>query len=236
MSLRNLNQSKSRGRICGTSKSGVRGSLIPSTGEHGSAYAYPSLSLPADNDKEICGYITTWPVGLTTFEADEDTSFTATAPDGVYTFEFQISVFGVDVGVPQTATLTFGDGVVTCTIGNAEATGATASIAFNVVIAALVGSAGADGVAATITSGVTIACAVGAASADGLDAQVFQATVISAITGNALAAGSTASILDSTVYARAPSGSGYTPRRSEASSRPMQSSSSRPAAIQRNNR
>jgi len=230
MSLRNLNQSKSRGRICGTYRSGVRGALIPSTGEHGPAYSYASLSLPADNNKEICGYITTWPVGLATFEADEDTSFTATAPDGVYTFLFQLQENGVDVGTPRTATLTFGAGVVTCTIGNATAAGSTASIAMNIVIAALVGNAGADGATATITSngGTTITCTIGAASASGVTSQVFQSTVIATLTGNAAASGGTATILEGVVYARAPSGSGYSPRRNEASSRP--------AAIQRNNR
>ena len=60
---------------------GILAENIPSTGTHGPGYAYPSLSLPADNGKEIRGEITTaahvvYGTGtLTSFHAYEDTSF-----------------------------------------------------------------------------------------------------------------------------------------------------------------
>lgn len=105
--LRNLNRSFVRGRICGTPHSGVLGSLIQSTGDDGAAYTYSRLSLPADNNKEIRGQIVTWPSAGTLY-AYEDTSFTFAAPDGSYTFEYQLYVDGVSVGSPETVQLEIG--------------------------------------------------------------------------------------------------------------------------------
>lgn len=171
MTLRNLNQRKPRGRILGTPKTGVLGALIPSTGVNGPGYAYPSLSLPADAAKEICGYITTWPTA-DSFDASENTGFTlSSALDGVYPFQFQLQADGVDVGTPRTATVTQSTPGVTisCLAGNAVAGGLNATItaAGQTTINCQVGTASAACPSATIAaSGPTsIACAVGNASA-----------------------------------------------------------------------
>lgn len=106
--LRNLNQSSGGQRVCGTPKSGVLGSLIPSTGDNGAGYTYNDLSLPADNTKEICGRITSWP-SAGTLTAYEDTSFEFSgAPDGAYSFQYQLYVDGVAVGSPSTVSLAVG--------------------------------------------------------------------------------------------------------------------------------
>lgn len=106
--LRNMNQVSAGKRICGTPKTGVLGSLIPALGDAGAAYAYKSLSLPADNTSEIRGRIVTFPSTGTLF-ADEDTSFTFSgAPDGQYSFQFQLSVFSVDIGPVVTVPLSVG--------------------------------------------------------------------------------------------------------------------------------
>ena len=84
---------------------GVLAETIPSTGEHGPGYAYPSLEFPTDAGKEIAGRVTTWPT-LGTLVAYEDTSFTY---DGASdTFAFQLYADGVTVGTPQTVTITVG--------------------------------------------------------------------------------------------------------------------------------
>ena len=94
--------------LIGDAGLGVLGSDIPSSGDNGAGYAYNDLSLPADADKEICGRITTWPSAGTLF-AYEDTSFDFSgAPDGVYTFEYQLYVDGVAAGDPATVTLQVG--------------------------------------------------------------------------------------------------------------------------------
>jgi len=91
--------------VCGNRGLGVLGSLIPASGDHGPGYTYNDLSLPADNGKEICGRITTWPTGgaLTTYE---DTSFEYSGTTD--TFQYQLYVDGVAVGLPTTVTLQVG--------------------------------------------------------------------------------------------------------------------------------
>lgn len=94
--------------LIGETGLGVLGQNIPSTGDNGPGYTYNDLSLPADNAKEICGRITSWPSAGTLF-ANEDTSFTFSgAPDGTYTFQYQLYVDGVATGSPATVTLTVG--------------------------------------------------------------------------------------------------------------------------------
>lgn len=86
---------------------GVPAEQIPAVGDDGAGYAYSSLSLSADNGKEIRGAITTWPaVGI--LYAYEDTSFIYSGPDGTHTFQYQIYVDGTVTGSPQTATITVG--------------------------------------------------------------------------------------------------------------------------------
>lgn len=93
--------------IIGETGLGVLGSSIPSTGDNGPGYAYNDLTLPADNAKEICGRITTWPT-LGTLTAFEDTSFEFTGPDGSHSFQYQLYVDGVATGSPVTVSLSVG--------------------------------------------------------------------------------------------------------------------------------
>lgn len=152
---RNLNQSKPRGRICGTPKTGVLGAVVPSTGTSGPAYIYPSLAHPGDDAVEVSGYITTWPT-LGNLAANEDTSFLFTgAPDGVYTFQFQPAAFGVNVGSPKTVTLTVGNAtLISAIIGNVAVVGLNATITQNstTTISANVGNVAVVGLTANVTN------------------------------------------------------------------------------------
>lgn len=89
---------------------GIAGALVPFDGEAGASYLYNDLVLPADAEKEVRGLIETLPVGLTSFAAEEDGSFTAVGPDGIYTFVYRLYVDGVDSG---TALVTFNLGATT---------------------------------------------------------------------------------------------------------------------------
>ena len=214
---------------------GVLGSLIPSSGDNGAGYTYNDLSLPADNAKEICGRITTWPVSGT-LTAYEDTSFEFTAPDGAHSFAYQLYVDGVATGSPETVSLYVGSVPVTisaslgsavasgfsagvsastiiaASLGTATATGYQASLSGAASIFAVPGTATASGFAAEISSGgeVVITGSVGSAVASGLTASISSAFVLLANTGNALAAGKTAVISAIGQTIRAPSGSGPT--------------------------
>lgn len=94
--------------LIGETGLGVLAENIPSTGTSGASYLYNDLSLPADNGKEICGRITSWPSAGTLY-AYEDGSFSFTgAPDGAYSFAYQLYVDGVATGSPTTVDLTVG--------------------------------------------------------------------------------------------------------------------------------
>ena len=94
--------------LIGETGLGVLGQDIPSTGDAGASYLYNDLSLPADDAKEICGRITSWPSAGTLY-AYEDGSFSFTgAPDGAYSFAYQLYVDGVATGSPVTVDLTVG--------------------------------------------------------------------------------------------------------------------------------
>jgi hypothetical protein len=91
---------------------GVLAEEIPSTGESGPAYLYPSLEFPADNGKEVRGEIVSWP-SAGNLVADEYTRFEFTdAPDGTYYFDVQVYEDGAAVGSPVTFELVVGGGVV----------------------------------------------------------------------------------------------------------------------------
>ena len=94
--------------LIGETGLGVLAENVPSTGTSGASYLYNDLSLPADNGKEICGRITAWPSDGTLY-AYEDGSFSFTgAPDGAYSFDYQLYVDGVATGAPATVDLTVG--------------------------------------------------------------------------------------------------------------------------------
>jgi len=202
VSLRNLNQRKSRGRILGTPQSGVLGSLIPSTGVNGPGFAYPSLALPADAAKEICGYITTWP-SAGVLDAGENTGFTFSgAPDGIYTFQFQLQADGVDQGAPKTATINQSTPGVTvsCLVGNTIAGGPNATVTQSgtTTVSCQVGNATAacQGASVSQNSMTTISCQPGNASAVCPSAAIVQTgqTIIACRVGNAAAIGSIATV------------------------------------------
>lgn len=174
MTLRNLNRKLPRGRICGTPKTGVLGSIIPSTGENGPGYIYNSLNLPDDASKEYQGYIKSLPTGLELF-AYEDSSFIASAPDGVYVVPWELFQNGIFLG-EATFTLTFGAGstpvVISCSKGEASAAGKVADIIMNTVVKCTVGSASADGKLANIVNNTVISCSVAIGTATGRPATI----------------------------------------------------------------
>ncbi len=97
--------------VIGDTGGGVKGSNIPATGDSGPGYAYNDLTLPADSDKEIMGRVLTQPASGTLFTY-EDTSFTFSAPDGTYSFTYQLYEDYVPIGGPATVILTIGGGAI----------------------------------------------------------------------------------------------------------------------------
>lgn len=208
--------------LIGETGLGVLGSAIPSTGDNGAGYAYNDLSLPADAGKEICGRITTWPTAGALF-AYEDTSFEFSgAPDGSYSFQYQLYVDGIAVGSPQTVTLIVG-------VANGTATGSVSALSIAAPTATASGTSGViNGVAAGSPSALSIVAisAVGAGTTAGNGVAVGTPSVITlsalsavgvgTVQANGQAAGSPASfyliapsaVAGAMVYTRAPDGSG----------------------------
>lgn len=90
---------------------GVLASTIPSTGGVGASFLYNDITLPADANKSIRALILTRPSAGTLF-VYEDGSFTFSgAPDGTYSFTYQLYVDGVSTGSPATVTLNVGSGI-----------------------------------------------------------------------------------------------------------------------------
>jgi hypothetical protein len=89
---------------------GVRGAAVPSTGTDGPSPLFPCLTLPADADVEVRGYVTRRPLGGT-LELAEDLSFVYTgAPDY---FEFRLHADGP----ASTTNIGFGPGIVRVSLG-----------------------------------------------------------------------------------------------------------------------
>jgi len=129
--------------LIGETGLGVLGSAIPSTGDSGGSYLYNDLSLPADNAKEICGRITTWPASgaLTAYE---DGSFSFIGADGSYSFAYQLYVDGVATGAPATVSLVVGAATFVVTSDTAASyllrTAATSDTSASYAIAATITS------------------------------------------------------------------------------------------------
>jgi hypothetical protein len=104
------------------------------------------------------------------------------------------------------AQFTGGGTTVTCTTGDAAATGATAAIYQGATIGCSAGDAAATGSTATISNSndVTINCNVGNASATGATATISINVTIACAVGNAVATGSTAGITNSTAFVTEP--------------------------------
>ena len=223
--LRNLNRTLTNGRVCGTPKTGVLGSLIPSTGDHGAGYCYNDLSLPADANKEICGRVTAWPSAGTLF-AYEDTSFSFTgAPDGTYTFQYQLYVDGVATGSPATVTLLQGNVAAALAATPTAVATATASLTTSIRLAAAATSTATatatfpyDGLlaeavsAATSTANLTTSITLSAAATS--SATVTAELQIDGLIARAESVAFATAALDvvDVIYVNAPSGSG-SPRR-----------------------
>lgn len=179
--------------VLGNRGLGVLGSAVPSSGDDGAGYLYNDLSLPADAGKEVRGLITAPPSGLTSFFAYEDSSFTASGPDGAYPFTYRLFVDGADLG---TATVTINIGAVSSTVtaapGAATVSAAGASVAAAVVGAAAgaatvsaVGSSGAVGTASAVAAqGAAVVSAVGAGVAAATATAAAGAAAVSAVGGS----------------------------------------------------
>lgn len=128
---------------------GVLAEAIASSGEHGPGYAFGSLSLPADNGKEIRGLITRWPTNGTLI-AYEDTSFSYEGSDD--SFDWQLYVDGVAVGSPVTVTLDLGDPTKQVVAASTSSSSATAGAA----VAQTHRVAGGATTSASVSTGATV--------------------------------------------------------------------------------
>lgn len=155
--------------VCGDRGLGVLAEDIPSDGDNGASYLYNDISIPADSGKEICGRVTTWPSAGTLY-AYEDGSFEfSDAPDGNYSFQYQLYVDGVASG---TGTVSLQVGASTVTISAAAA---------NAVFSGSAGGGAAVSIDAIADNSVFSGGAASIASASAL---------ISANTGQAVFSGS----------------------------------------------
>jgi len=173
---------------------------IPSTGDNGPSYLYNDISLPADAGKEVCGRITTWPSAGQLF-AYEDGSFEFIgAPDGSYSFAYQLYVDGVITGAPAVVELYVGSTpvILVCNQGQAGALGHVASVNQSTLLAAGLGAAVASGFSASFTQPFTIHTGLAQAGAIGHPAQFTTEGVIAAWVGAAAGYGHQATLrLDS---------------------------------------
>ena len=143
--------------VVGNRGLGVLAEDIPSEGDNGASFLYNDISLPADSGKEICGRITTWPSAGALY-AYEDGSFEFSgAPDGQYSFNYQLYVDGVASGT-GTVSLQVGASTVTISATTAAAVfagsaGCGAAVSIDAVADASVssGSSG-SGSAASISA------------------------------------------------------------------------------------
>ena len=172
--------------VVGNRGLGVLGASIPATGDNGASFLYNDLSLPADNGKEICGRITSWPASGT-LAAYEDGSFDFSgAADGTYSFQYTLLVDGVSNGT-GTVSLQVGSPVTSFAITTADAAAAFAArvspvAAFNLST----GSATFAGGAGTLAAAAFSVTTEGATSA--LSARVVPQASVAITTGDALAA------------------------------------------------
>lgn len=172
--------------IVGDSGHGVLAEEVPSSGDSGAGYIYNDLSLPADNGKEVRGEITTWP-SSGTLTAYEDSSFTFSAPDDSYYFEYQLYVDGVAAGSPARVDLIIGSLVVSGTTAgiNVETYAGTVTTDINVI-----------GIAAGINVTTYQSTVNSQTSVNGITASIDITPFLAAVTeGNqTIVSGTTASI------------------------------------------
>lgn len=166
---------------------GVLAQNIAAVGADGPGYAYNDLSFPADNGKEISGRITSFP-SAGTLAAFEDTSFTFTgAPNGSYSFQYQLYVDGAATGAPTPVTLNVGAWSITGTGAATQAQNSTAAVG-----SVLIAGTAASNQAQNSTSGsgtVTVAPAMAAVGSQiGAAAGTPVAFIAVTLTGSGMAA------------------------------------------------
>lgn len=96
------------GLVIGDTGLGVLAETIPSTGDSGPSFLYNDVSLPADNGKEIRGEIVTYPSDGDLFVYEDGSFEFSNAPNGTYSFTYQLYVDGLPVGSPTSVVLSVG--------------------------------------------------------------------------------------------------------------------------------
>lgn len=175
--------------VCGHRGLGVLADDIPSTGDNGASFLRNDISLPTDSGKEICGRITSWPSAGALY-AYEDGSFEFTdAPDGFYSFQYQLYVDGVASGT-GTVSLQVGASIVsiTATADDAVFTGSAGCGAAVSIDSIADDSVFSGGAASIPNSGALITAIVSDAMFSGA-AQSAPRAIISAIVADAVFSG-----------------------------------------------
>jgi len=183
---------------------GVLAENIPSTGDSGPSYLYNDITLPDDAGKEVCGRITTWPSAGTLF-AYEDGSFEFVgAPDGAYSFAYQLYVDGMITGAPAVVDLLVGESSLNASASGSNVASGSASLSAQVALAsvgvstasgsaALAASVPLSAVGLSVAAGSAIPSATVTISASGLAQAAGQAglsaSVLAQAAGAALASG-----------------------------------------------
>lgn len=114
--------------VVGDRGHGVLASGVPSNGEHGPGYLYDQITALGLTTEEVRGTITAFPLSGDLF-AYEDSSFTFDAPDGSYSFTYQLYVDGVSTGSPQQVDITVGAAGSNVTISATESGSDTGAVA-----------------------------------------------------------------------------------------------------------
>ncbi len=149
MSLRIDSSEYFSGLVIGGTGLGVLAENIPPDGDNGPSFLYSDVSLPGDNGKEIRCQIVAWP-SAGTLVVYEDGSFEFSgAPDGIYSFSYQLYVDGVAIGSP--VTVSFSVGAV-----NGSASGVLATVTFTAPQATANGTSVVHGSAAGNLASITI--------------------------------------------------------------------------------
>lgn len=116
------------GLVIGDTGLGVLAENIPSSGDSGPSFLYNDLSFPSDNGKEIRGEILTQPSDGTLFVYEDGSFEFSNAPDGNYSFTYQLYVDGNPIGSPSTVFLAVG-------VENGSATATPSSVVLSTISA-----------------------------------------------------------------------------------------------------
>lgn len=143
--------------VIGNTGGGVLGKNLAGPVNGKAGYLYDDIDQVADAEKEICGRITAWP-SAGTFIPNENGSYSfADAPDGIYSFSYQLEVDYQPVGPLTTEELVVGGTQATAAwTEGADVVAATATASTAGIAASLGWTEGADVIAveATASAGV----------------------------------------------------------------------------------